>query len=56
MADDSVLVNRENGHADLGDKAATAVSPCEQSDIGNNWGGNTYPTVRAVKMNTNRKT
>ena len=27
MADDSVLVNKENGRADLGDKDATAVSP-----------------------------
>lgn len=36
MTDVSVLVKRENGHTDLGDKAAMAVSPCEEIDIGDN--------------------
>lgn len=32
----SVLVKREDGHADLGDKMTTTVSPCEESDAGDN--------------------
>lgn len=34
--DVSALVKRLNGPTDLGDKTAMAVSPCEESDIGDN--------------------
>lgn len=36
MTDVSVLVKREEGHADLGDKMTMTVSPCAESDAGDN--------------------
>lgn len=34
MTDVSVLVKREEGHDDLGDKMTMTVSPCAESDAG----------------------
>ena len=55
MTDVSVLVKREEGHGDLSNKTTMTVSPCEESDPGDNQGENTYLTVRAVKMNTQQE-
>ena len=36
MTDVSVLVKREDGHGDLSNKTTMTVSPCEESDAGDN--------------------
>ena len=45
MADASVLVSTEKGHADFSDKAVLEMSPCEWCDIGDGQGKDTRVTA-----------